>query len=159
MTNGEKKGFPGWAKVLIGLVIAGTVLLVALVIGSVVLIGNIQKDSTNPVYIEKVARSMVNIESLPPGFNYQMALDIGGLKTIVIQHKADGTQLTLVLFPKTDGKKSPADLTNELVDKGFPEQGASGKFEITGKGTEAVGGENMSYALGTSTNKAGQKLF
>jgi hypothetical protein len=155
-SDAVKKGLPTWAKILIGLVIAGTVLLVAVVIGGFVLIGNIQKDATNPAYIEKVTKSIVDIQALPPGYNYQMALDIGGLKTVVFQHKPDGTQITLVHFPQASTKTSE-EMTTELVDKGFPAQGASGKFEVTSKGTETVAGQPMSYVLGTATNRTGTK--
>ncbi len=159
MTSEAKKGgLPTWAKILIGLVVVGTIGVVAFLVGIVLFFGNMSKQATDPAYISRVVKSVAVVQDpLPQGFQYQMAIEIMGANMFIVNHKPDNLQLIMGMMPPSDKKEDSAEsMTQELSRKGIPNVGTS--FEVTGKGVETVAGEQMPYVLGTTQDKTGQKI-
>jgi hypothetical protein len=155
--NTEKKGgMPVWAKVLIAVFVVGTVLVVGGLVCLFVFVSNIQKQAKDPAYIAKVRESIADM-TLPANFSDTAGFDLVGSKIVCVTHKPDNLELTLTKLPAASENKTAAQITDQFASRGMPMAGGSAPIEVSSKGTETVGGEQMPYVLGTSTNKTGTK--
>ncbi|MBY0358000.1 MAG: hypothetical protein K2W82_08365 [Candidatus Obscuribacterales bacterium] len=155
----DKNKFPLWAKLLAGfvslIIIAGTIALVALACYA----NYVAKQSTDPQHIATIAKSIADFPDKPPaGFTYQLGATIFGAKMLTILHKPDDTVLMIGCKPLSteDSDLKAEKVVSDLADKGIPS--VADELTIDKKGSEAVGGEEMAYIIGSSADKDGRAV-
>src|SRR3990167_702070 len=154
MTSDERKcQFPTWAKVLIGLVIFGIVLVIAFGVGAFFFVQNIVKQAQDPAMVSRTAHAIADIaEPLPKGYKYAFAFGMVGVNTLVVQHEPDQQMLILISKPKKEDVDADK-LVDVLFEAGIKTPGQPGLDGSKGEqvklhGTETIGGESMPYIIG-----------
>jgi hypothetical protein len=164
----QKSGLPGWLKIVL---ILGTVFVIGaigLFAACTMMLNNIQ----DPKHIKQIASTFMNIND-PPGGGFQYALGIDlGAKLVGFVNKPKNLSICIATFAESKDLDDPEQALNKMdkmtrsggVQSGGPSSmgssGSSGvkkKFEATNKGTEKVGGREMSYAVGYEINSDGTK--
>lgn len=154
-TGGERQGLPTWAKVLIGLVVAGAIGVVIIVAIAAFFLVNSFKQAQDPVAIAKVADQIGTFQNpLPDGYKYMMGLNLAGIETLTVEHKPDEQIIFVIAYPKAD--QDANSVVERISQTGVNTGQTSAKFEkVTGRGTEQVAGEQMPYIVGTLVDKSG----
>jgi hypothetical protein len=150
----NKAGLPTWAKVLIVLVIVGIVGSITLGIGMFFMFKHMFVQE--PKELKQLAAQTVTLQDpLPAGYNLNMGLDMFGPKVLTFSHDGDQQMIVLISFPKAESnpKAMIKDITEHGVDTG---SGRTVAEEIKQQGQAVVGGEEMSYVVGTMTDKSGR---
>lgn len=154
-----KRKLPGWAKVLIALVIIGIVGLTTIAVGGVYFAQKIYRDSMDPAMIQKAAHEIAKFsEPLPQGYKYLMGFSNKslGINLLAIDNKGDQF-LMLLKYPEKE--EDAAKLVDRSYETGFSTPQATAKFEsVKGRGTLDVGGASMPYILGNMSDQDGRKL-
>lgn len=155
----DKNKFPLWAKLLAGFVaiviIAGTTALIALACYA----NYVAKQSTNPLHIATIAKSIADFPDKPPsGFTYQLGATIFGARMLTILHKPDDTVLMIGCksLSAEDKDLKAEQVVSDLADKGIPS--VADELTIDKKGVEPVAGEEMAYIIGSSADKDGRAV-
>ena len=154
MTNETKKGgFPTWAKILIGIVAVGLVAIVGLVIVGVVFFQNVAKQTQNPAAISKVASNIGEFQSpLPPDYKMTMGINLAGMNVLTVQHNPDGQTIMFMSYPKVDGDAQS--VIDGMANKSATMPQSATRIEVVNKrGTEMVGGEDMPYIIGVTSER------
>lgn len=154
----NERGLATWVKILIGVMIVGTISIVA-IIGSVAwLAGSAYKDMTDPKKSKATLESIAKFEDpLPKGWQFGMALPLGPISVAMISNDKAKLNITLLKLP-SGGK----DMTNEVVvgeyaAKGVPDMSgsgtkSSGPITVENKGKMNVGGEELAYVTGVGSD-------
>src|SRR5271155_5574579 len=101
--KGQDTGLPTWAKVLIGLVVAGIIGFIALFIGIAVFFQNTFKQAQDPVAIGRVASQIGAFQNpLPDGYKFVMGLNLAGINTLTVEHKPDQQIIFVISYPKAE---------------------------------------------------------
>jgi hypothetical protein len=162
-TTQSKPGMPKWAKVLLTIGVVITIAIIGLVVAGGVFMSGFRKDAVDPAKIRALLNSMATVDDpLPPGFRYEMQIDLGvaGTKIVSMRHDPDGLHLILTSLPWT---KSTASL-EESINASTVSSGVSNNlpnsdnFKASTKGTETIAGKTFSYAIGTTKTKNGDEF-
>jgi hypothetical protein len=164
----QKSGLPGWLKIVL---IVGTVFVIG-AIGLFAACTMMLKNIQDPQHVKQIATTFMNISDPPGGgFEYALGIDFGA-KLVGFVNKQKNLSICIATFPESKDLDNPEQALNKM-DKmtrtggglsggasTTASSGASGtkkKFEATNKGTEKVGGREMSYAVGYEINSDGSK--
>lgn len=153
----NEKGLATWVKVLIGVMIIGTISIVAIVGASIWFVGSAYKDMSDPKKSKATVESIAKFEDpLPKGWQFGLALPLGPISVAMLSNEKAKLNITLLKLP-SGGK----DVTNEVVvgeyaAKGVPDMFGSGKkssgpLTVQNKGKMNVGGEELAYVTGVSS--------
>lgn len=144
MSSSEKilssSPLPTWGKVLIGLFIAGVVLVFA----GIGLVSYIVADSGNPQRVEAIMQSIAKIEKMPPGWKYERGLQLPRGGSVVFLTYKDGTNLSLMKFPNPAGADARA--IADKISKAEVKQGP--QLEVQKEDRLSVAGQDFEYVLG-----------
>lgn len=164
-TGRNQKGLATWVKILIGVMIVGTISIIAIIGATVWFAGSAMKDMMDPVKVRATAASIAEFsDPLPKGWEFQMALGLMGMNVVVVKNTKEDCLLTFLKLPNTDSEK----LTSESVITDYSAKGvpaapgsdpskAGAPLDIKDKGKLTVGGEEMTYAMGES-QRSGKKF-
>lgn len=157
----NQRGLATWAKWLIGILATFLVLGLA-TCGIACFVGfNFVKDATNPDKAKALAGTMVSIsDPLPAPYEYKMSFDMMGVKFVTIMDSNTEYSYSFVKMPNTkQSDMSPEDMVESMAVQGVPSGGSGGttKIDVKSKGKMTVGGTEMPYVIGDTTNK-GQKV-
>jgi hypothetical protein len=161
----QKSGLPGWLKIVL---ILGTVFVIGaigLFAACTMMLNNIQ----DPQHIKQIATTFMSIND-PPGGGFQYAIGIDfGAKLVGFVNKEKDLSICIATFPESKDLDDPERVLNKMdqMTRTSSSQntkpastasiGTKKKFEATSKGTEKVGGREMSYAVGYAINSDGSK--
>lgn len=160
----QKPGLPTWLKVVLILAIVAITGTIALFVVCSKLLSNIQ----DPQHIKQIASSFMTISDPPGGgFEVTSGIDIG-IKAISFVNKPKDVTLCIAVFPETKDLDDPENALNRMNQVSVSTQPPSNdsapklpsskqKFQATNKGSEAVGGRPMSYAVGYKIDTDGSK--
>ncbi|MCC6979317.1 MAG: hypothetical protein IT343_13415 [Candidatus Melainabacteria bacterium] len=144
-------------KVLIGVMIIGTIGFIILIAGGVYFIGGAMKQMQDPAQVKANAESIAKFsEPLPTGWKFTMALNMLGTSIAVLTNEKENMNITLLKLPRSDKDMDSNAVIESYAEKGVPSmsgndpQKTSAKVDIKDRGKLAVGGEEMAYALGSS---------
>ncbi|HEY9784929.1 MAG TPA: hypothetical protein V6D17_05960 [Candidatus Obscuribacterales bacterium] len=124
------------------------------------------KKAMDPQYVKQVAQKIAKIDDpLPPGFNYQMGLDLMGMSIVSITNPDARFNLMLMKLPQSASAENPDNIIEKYAESGVPtvgagrQQGATSQpMEIKSKGKTTVGGEEMPYAIGETQGEKNEKM-
>lgn len=109
---------------------------------------------TDPVKIKKLADTMAELEPLPERFRYLMCIDVGELKSVVIEDSRTGVTYTLLKRQTNFTKLTDDALLEGYLDHretfGLEEAGLMKGFTASKRGHLTIGGQSMPYAIGHS---------
>lgn len=138
-------GLPGWARLLLGLFIAGIIGIVSLIIVGSISFAAWQKNATDPQVISNLVAKDLHIQSLPEGFTYSIGYSFAGMDIVNITYKKSETEFLFVKLPNAKN------LTNEnlyVILPNDPMQPLAIE-DIKTKGTEDVGPYKLHYIIGS----------
>lgn len=159
MRRRNQRGLATWAKWLIGIVVGGTILLLATCSVGGYLLYSQFKDTMDPGHAKEVAATIVDLEELPPRYEYTMGLDVFGQASfIAIQDKPSKLFLTIIKMPNKEKGMTSEKIVEQLAETGVnavPGQTqTAGSIEVKSKGALPVAGQEMPYVMGDSFNKS-----
>jgi|GEM_PF-4126643 hypothetical protein len=157
----NEKGLATWVKVLIGVMIVGTISIVA-ILGTVSwFIWSAAKELADPAKVRATVDTIAKFEDpLPTGWKFTMALPLGPMSVAILSNDKADINITLLKMP-SGGKEMTTDMVvGDYSEKGVPTvpnvTGAAPKpsspISIQNKGKVTVAGEEMAYAVGLSKN-------
>lgn len=159
----NEKGLATWVKVLIGVMIIGTISILVIVGASVWFVGSAVKDLADPAKVRATTDSIAKFEDpLPQGWKFGMALPFGPISIAMLTHEKSGLNVTLLKMP-SGGKEMTTDMVvGEYSQKGVPNVSGdttkpTAPITVQNKGNLTVGGEPLAYAVGVS-NSGGKKF-
>lgn len=162
----NERGLATWVKVLIGVMIVGTISIVAIVGATTWFIFSAAKDLADPGKIKATVDTIAKFEDpLPKGWKYTMALPLGPMSVAMVSNEKADINVTLLKMP-SGGKDMSSDMVvGEYSEKGVPAvpnvtgtgPKPSSPIAVQNKGKLTVGGEELAYAIGVSKNQ-GPKL-
>ncbi len=160
----DQKGLATWVKVLIGVMIVGTISIIGLIAGGVFFFGSAMKDIMDPAKVKTTAESIAKFsEPLPTGWKFGMALNMFGTSVAMLNNEKDNMTVTLLKLPRTGKEISSDEVIEGYADKGVPNMSGvdpektSAKVNIKDRGKLTVGGEEMNYVTGYS-ERGGKKF-
>ena len=153
----NQKGLATWVKVLIGVMIIGTIAFIVLIAGGVYFIGGAMKQMQDPAQVRTTAESIAKFsEPLPTGWKFTVALNMFGTSIAVLSNDKENLSITLLKMPRAEKDMDANTVVETYAEKGVPSMhGAdakktSAKLNIKDRGKLNVGGEEMIYATGSS---------
>lgn len=153
----NQRGLATWVKVLIGVMIIGTISFIILIAGGVYFIGGAMKQMGDPAQVKANAESIAKFaEPLPAGWKFTVALNMFGTSIAVVNNEKEDLQITFLKLPRSDKDMDANAIVDSYAEKGVPSmQGAdpqktSAKVNIKDRGKLTIGGEEMNYATGSS---------
>lgn len=155
MTSEAKSaGMPVWAKVLIVLFTVGLIGTITLVAMGAAWVADFQRQASNPARAFEVALSIAKFQQpMPADFEFTNGYPFPAFPVALAIYKPDKTLFTVTKMPNA-GDRTAAQIGNDIASRGGQH---NAKMEITGKGTEAVAGEQMAYLVGQG--QAGSEKF
>ncbi len=160
----QKKGFPGWLKIVL---IVGTIFVVAIIVLATACT-RLLTTMADPKHVKQIASTFMDVKEPPGGgFEYALGFDIGP-KMVAFANKQK-TQVWIVALPEAKDLDDPEKALNKIgkiTDSASagnaefttkPAAGDKRKFEVTSKDSEKVGGRMMSYAVGYEIGQDGSK--
>jgi hypothetical protein len=154
----NQKGLATWVKVLIGVMVIGTISIVGIIGAGVYFIGSSVKDLQDPAKIKATINSIAQFQDpLPAGWKFGMGLNVFGM-TSVAQITNEKAKLNIMLLKLPRGGKDATSevVLNEYAEKGIPNvSGASSDtssapLSIKDKGKFTVAGEEVNFVSGES---------
>lgn len=159
----NEKGLATWVKILIGVMIIGTISIVTILGASVWFVGSAMKDMADPAKVRATVDTIAKFENpLPKGWNFGMALPLGPVCVAIVRNEKLDLNVTLLKMPGGGKEMSTEMVVGEYSAKGVPNvSGDSSKpsvpIDVQNKGKLSVAGEELAYAIGVSTD-AGKKF-
>jgi hypothetical protein len=155
-----KRRLPGWARIIVTLVLIS---LVSLTYGAFQLadwIGIMAKDAIDPKKMPVVAAEIGAFpEPLPAGYRYEYAYDFP-VPYVQIHHDPDN-QLMQLLWDRNLIEEDPELFLNRAIDLGgmaVPNQMPNKIHAIKSKGNESIAGHRMPYIVGEFYNENGKNV-
>ena len=166
MKRRNQRGLATWAKWLIGIVVGGTVLLLATcsILGFAVWsqFGNM----LDPEHAKQIAGQIATVKELPsPRYKYSLGIDFFGQATFVaIEDQEKKLLITLIKMPNQDPEMTQEKFVEQIAQNGVPTttptgQQSTNKIEIINKGSMPVANAEMPYVVGLTLNQnTGEKV-
>ncbi len=159
MKRRNQRGLATWAKWLIGIVVGGTVLLLATCsIVGFALYSQFGK-MLDPDNAKQVTAQIATVKELPPRYKYSLGLDFFGQMTLVaIEDQEAKLLISLIKLPNQDAEMTQEKFVEQIAEAGVPTASSTGqqstaKIEIINKGSMPVGGQEMPYVIGMTVNQ------
>ena len=153
----NQKGLATWVKVLIGVMIIGTISIIGIIGAGVFFFGSAMKDMMDPAKVKSTVDTIAKFQDpLPTGWKYGMALNMLGMSVAVISNEKENLNITLLKLPRGTKDVSNDGILGEYVEKGVPAapgmdpSNAGAPLTVKDKGKLTVGGEEMPYVCGVS---------
>lgn len=151
------KPYPWWAKLLVCLSVltfGGLAIFFSLTVYSAV---TMVRQAQDPVFIATALKSICKIDTLPPGFKYQLAASVFGANMVYLVHEPDGSGFMLGVLPPTEKRDENARvLADSMADQGIPS--VARELKILDKGAIDVAGEKLEYVLGEAPDQSGNQI-
>jgi hypothetical protein len=160
----NQKGLATWVKVLIGVMVIGTISIIGIITAGVFFFGSAMKDMMDPQKVKSTVDSIAKFEDpLPAGWKFGMGLNMFGTSVGVVTNENEKLTITLLKLPR-GGKEVTSDvIVGEYAEKGIPNisgmdaDKTSAPLTVKDKGKLTVGGEEMTFVSGVS--ERGGKTF
>lgn len=153
----NQKGLATWVKVLIGVMVIGTISIVGIIGAGVFFAGSAMKDMMDPAKVKATVDTIAKFEDpLPAGWKYGMALNLLGTSVGVVTNEKEKLNVTLLKLPRAGKEMTTEVILGEYADKGVPNisgmdpEKSSAPLSVTDKGKLTVGGEEMAFVSGES---------
>jgi len=153
----NQRGLATWVKVLIGVMIIGTIGFIVLIAGGVYFVGGAMKQMNDPAQVRSTVDSIAKFsDPLPTGWKFGIALNMFGTSIAVVNNDKESLMVTLLKLPRSDKDIDPTSVIESYAEKGVPSVGGteagktSAKLNIQQRGELTVAGEKMSYVTGYS---------
>jgi hypothetical protein len=160
----NQKGLATWVKILIAVMVIGTISIVGIITAGFFFFGSAMKDMQDPAKVKANVESIAKFEDpLPAGWKFGIALNMFGTSVGVLTNEKEKLSITLLKLPR-GGKEVTSDaIVGEYAEKGIPNVSgvdadkSSAPVTIKDKGKLTVGGEEMTFVSGVS--ERGGKTF
>lgn len=160
---------PAWAASLIALVV---LLYLAVFVGGIriaFVAKDILEQATDPKKVKRVAKDIAKFDAvLPSGFRYVMALDLGALKLLTLEHSPDKQQVLLISQTDFEDADNSTDQTSEallkrLYDGGInvPTNGSTISAHFVSQKTHGevqIAKQKMCYIVGELVDTENKRL-
>lgn len=160
----NQKGLATWVKVLIGVMIIGTISIIGIITAGVFFVGSAMKDVMDPAKVKATVDTIAKFQDpLPAGWKFGMALNMFGTSVAVVSNEKEDLNITLLKLPRGVKEMSSEGIVGEYAEKGVPNVSgmdankAGAPLDIKERGKLTVGGEEMPYVSGVS-ERAGKKF-
>lgn len=160
----NQKGLATWVKVLIGVMVIGTISIIGIVTAGVFFVGSAMKDVMDPAKVKSTVDSIAKFQNpLPSGWKFGMALNMFGTSVAVVTNEKESLTVTLLKLPRGAKEVSSENVVGEYAEKGVPNVSgmdankAGAPLDIKERGKLTVAGEEMPYVSGVS-ERAGKKF-
>jgi len=141
-------------KVALFLVTSAVLLVGVLALDIYLIADKFGSQITDPVKIKKLADTMAELEPLPARFRYLMCIDVGELKSVVVEDNNTGVTYTLLKRRTNSSNLSDEALLEGYLDHretfGLEEAGLMKGFTPSKRGHMTIAGQSMPYAIGHS---------
>lgn len=152
----NQRGLATWVKVLIGVMVIGTITIIGIITASVFFFGSAMKDMMDPAKVKATVESIAKFEDpLPAGWKFGMGLNLLGTSVGVVTNEKEKLTITLLKLPRPKEVTSEA-VVGEYAEKGIPNVSGidadktSAPLTVKEKGKITVAGEEMSFVSGVS---------
>ncbi len=156
----NQKGLATWVKILIGVMVIGTISVVVIIGGLVYFAGSSMKSMMDPTKVKATANTIAKFDDpLPTGWKYTMGLDLLGMSVAVLNNDSENLNLTFLKLPKGGKDISNEEILGEYAEKGVPNISGvdaaktSAPLTVKERGKLTVGGEEMPFVSGESSSK------
>ncbi len=160
----NQKGLATWVKILIAVMVIGTISIIGIITAGVFFFGGAMKDMMDPAKVKATVDAIAKFEDpLPQGWKFGMGLNLFGTSVGVVTNEKEKLTITLLKLPRGGKEVTSEVIVGEYAEKGIPNVSGmdadktSAPLTVKDKGRLTVGGEEMTFVSGVS--ERGGKTF